>query len=119
LRVVGGVGAVTQDGARIPDSARIHRHISSFLAKAHSVHDGFGPRPSVPEPRYVVIREHAENGRAKSNRPQNLGAGGGEFLRVLLAYPVFVGEVHQQWYTGLDGGHHGGRTKGTDLDHTA
>src|SRR5439155_22870641 len=101
LRVIGCVGAVAEDGSRVPGRTRIQRQISGFLAEANSVNNGLGPRLYVPETWQVVIRKHSENGRAKANRPQNLRTRGGQFLRLLLAHPLSVGEVYQQRHTGV------------------
>ena len=73
----------------------------------------------VAEPRQVVLRKHAEDGRAKTNRPQNLRARSRQFLRVLFAHEVFVGEMHEQRNTGIDGRHHGLGTYRMDLHHHA
>ena len=54
------VGAVAEDSARIPDRARVHRHVTGFLAQPDAVDDPFGPRLAVAETRLVIVRKYAE-----------------------------------------------------------
>ena len=73
----------------------------------------------VAESRQVVIGEHSEDRRAKTNRPQNLRSRSRKFLRVFFAHEVFVREMHEQRNTGIDCRHHRLGTYSMDLHHHA
>ena len=117
--VVDRVGAVAEDHARVEQRARVDDHVARFFAEPHAVDDARRPVLAVAKARLVVVREHAEHGRAEADRRKRFRARSRELRRVFLADPVLVRDVHEQRDAGIHRGHHRGRAHGVDLHEDA